>query len=278
MNPLQRKLTMKILPVLVSLACAPGYSVAAGGSFFELPEQINMVGLAVGQAPDYSGSDDYETAAAPMGRYYFSGNRYMQLLGPQITLNLLDDEHWQVGPELFYRFGRDKDVDDKVVRNMEEIDDTAMLGGFVAYTIKDADNPLKRWVFSADLVADVGGTNDGIYGTAMAKYWFPAGPVLMNISGGFSFASSDYNDTYYGVRGTNIALFPSLGGSAYNADGGINSARFMVGGVMPLSKSWSIAAGARYESLMGDVKDSPIVDERGDSGQWLFGAALGYTW
>ena len=223
----------------MNITAIPGTAFAAAGdTFFELPEQINMLGLVAGQAPDYSGSDDYDTAVAPMGRYYYSGNRYIQLLGPQVTLNLIDDDVWQFGPELFYRFGRDNDVDDSVVRQMREIDDTLMAGAFVAATLTDPHNELKRWVFSADLVTDVEDTNSGFYGTAMAKYWFPMGTVLMNVSGGISFASDDYNDTYYGVSGTDIALFPSLGGSRYQADGGINSARVMVGGVMPLSKTW----------------------------------------
>ncbi len=279
---MKKGLSLKILPALVSLAIAPA-TVSANSSFMALPEQINMVALGVGQAPDYSGSDDYETAAAPLGRYYFSGNRYVQLLGPQVTVNLLDDDNWQFGPELLYRFGRDDDVDDRIVKQMDEIDDTTMLGAFVAYTIKDTDNPLKRWVFSADVITDVDDTNDGIFGTAMVKYWFPVGsgsaPTLINISGGISFADDDYNDTYYGVNGANdIGLFPSLNGSAYTADGGINSVRVVIGGVKPLSKSWMLGAGARYEELLGDPEDSPIVDERGDSSQWIYGATVGYTW
>ena len=271
-------LSLKILPALVALAIAPA-TVSANGGFFELPEQINMVALGVGQAPDYSGSDDYETAVAPFGRYYFSGDRYVQLLGPQLTVNLLDDDNWQFGPELLYRFGRDDDVDDRIVKQMDEIDDTTMLGAFVTYSIKGTDNPLKRLIFSADLVADVDDTNDGIYGTAMVKYWFPVGsgpaPILLNIGGGISFADDDYNNTYYGVNGANdIGLF----GSSYTADGGVSSARVLFGGVMPLSKSWIVGGGARYEALLGDAKDSPVVDDRGDSSQWIYGASLGYTW
>jgi outer membrane protein len=251
---------------------------ASGGNFFELPEQINIIGIAIGQAPDYFGSDDYDTVAAPMGRYYFSGNQYVQVLGPQVTLNLLKGDRWQFGPELIYRFGRDNDVDDVVVKQMNIIDDTLMVGAFINYSILDPQNNLKRWVFNADIVADTGSENSGVFGTAMVRYWFPAGPALMNISAGISFASDDYNDTYYGVSGSDVALFPSLGGSRYQADGGINSARFVVGGVMPLSKKWSVVAGALYESLMGDAEDSPVVSERGDSDQWLYGIALGYTW
>ena len=160
---------------------------------------------------------------------------------------------------------------------MNEIDDTTMVGAFVAYSIKDAGNPLKRWVFSADLLTDVNDTNDGIFGTAMVKYWFPVGsgpaPTLINISAGISFADDDYNNTYYGVSGSDTALLP-----AYTADGGMNSWRVMVGGVKPLSKFWMVGTGAYYEALLGDPSDSPVVAQRGDSSQWIYGIAIGYTW
>jgi len=266
------------LAVFMAMAALPGLASAAGGTAFELPEQINLVGLGVGQAPDYSGSDDYETAVAPMGRYYFSGNKYIQLLGPQLTLNLLDNDVWQFGPELLYRFGRDNDVDDVVVSQMRKIDGTLMAGAYVAATLEDPVNPLKRWVFSADLVADTGDTNSGLFGTAFAKYWFPVGKTLLNLSGGITYGSDDYNNTYYGVYGSDIALYPSLGGFPYRVDGGINSVVVLAGGVMPLSKTWSLAAGVRYERLLGDIADSPVVDQRGDANQWIYGIALGYTW
>ena len=47
---------------------------------------------------------------------------------------------------------------------------------------------------------------------------------------------------------------------------------------MHLSPNWHLGAGLRYQELQGDAKDSPIVDERGDSTQMIYGLGLGYVW
>ena len=270
--------------MLVGLISLVGMSAAVNaagsGSFFDTEEGINIVGLGVGQVPDYQGSEDYTTGIAPFGRYYFSGNRYIHLLGPQLSLNVLDDEVWQFGPMLMYRFGRDSDVDDDVVRQMREIDDAVEAGVFVAanYRLNSAD-PRERIILSADLLADMSDTHDGWISTFGVKYWRPiTRTMVMHIGGGFSYASDDYEQTYFGVTGSNIALFPSLSGNPYNADGGIHDIRATAGLLMHLSPNWHLGAGVRYQGLLGDAEDSPVVAERGDSNQWIFGLGIGYVW
>jgi outer membrane protein len=271
-----------VLPgVLVSLlGLSAGADAAGAGGFFDTEEGINIIGLGVGQVPDYQGSDDYETGIGPFGRYYFSGQRYVHLLGPQLTLNVLDDDVWQFGPALMYRFGRDSDVDDSVVRQMREIDDAVEAGVFVAASYKlNAQDPRERVIFSADLLTDVSDSHDGWISTFGVKYWMPVSrAVVAHIGGGFAYASDDYVQTYYGVTGSDIPLFPGLGGNPYNADGGINDFRLTAGALVHLSPDWHLGFGARYQKLQGDAGDSPVVDERGDSSQWIYGIGIGYVW
>lgn len=270
-----------LLGGLVSLlGLSAGANAAGAGSFFDTEEGINIIGLGVGQVPDYQGSEDYETGIGPFGRYYFSGQRYVHLLGPQLSLNVLDDEVWQFGPALMYRFGRDSDVDDTVVRQMKEIDDTVEAGAFVAASYKlNAQDPRERVIFSADLLADVSDSHDGWISTFGVKYWMPVSrTVVAHIGGGFAYASDDYVQTYYGVTGSDVALFPSLGGNPYIADGGINDFRVTAGALVHLSPNWHLGLGARYQKLQGDAEDSPVVDERGDSSQWIYGVGIGYVW
>ncbi|MBW2207752.1 MAG: hypothetical protein JRG79_12660, partial [Deltaproteobacteria bacterium] len=40
-------------------------SAAGGGSFFDMQEGVNIVGLGIGAAPDYQGSEDYEAGIGP---------------------------------------------------------------------------------------------------------------------------------------------------------------------------------------------------------------------
>lgn len=265
---------------LAGLVCLPALVHAGvGGGFIELEEGINIVSLGVGQVPDYQGSDDYDTAVGPFARYYFSGQRYINVLGPQITLNILDDKVLQFGPMLVYRFGRNNDVEDTVVKQMREIDDTVEAGAFMAASYQLSDDPRNRFILSADLVGDTGDTHEGYVGTVGARLWMPVHQaVVMHVGGGFAYSSEDYTQTYYGVSGTDIALFPSLGGAAYNPDGGITDVRATLGAVVHLSREWQLGVGARYQGLMNDAEDSPVVAERGDSAQWIYGMGLGYAW
>jgi len=255
-------------------------SAAGGGSFFDMQEGVNIVGLGIGAAPDYQGSEDYEAGIGPFARYHYSGNRYINVLGPELSWNVSNDEVWQFGPRLMYRFGRDDDVEDKVVKRMREIDDTVEAGAFVAASYKlDSNDPRERIVFTGDLLADVGNEHDGWISTFGVKYWVPvARAVVMHVGGGFSYASDDYVDTYFGIHGTDVLLFPSRAGRPYDADGGINDVRATIGALVHLSPEWHLGVGARYQRLLGDAKDSPVVDDRGDANQWVLGVGLGYAW
>ena len=51
----------------------------------------------------------------------------------------------------------------------------------------------------------------------------------------------------------------------------------MLGGIFFLDRNWLLSAGVRASVLTGDPGDSPIVDERGDSTQWVGGVGIGYA-
>jgi outer membrane protein len=244
-------------------------------AFFDPQEGVNTVFLGVGSAPDYMGSADNQAAIAPLGRYYFSGKRYVQLLGPQISLNLANDEVWQFGPQVLFRFKRDSDVDDPVVARMRPIDSEVEGGVFVAASWKLGSDPRHRFGVRADIQAGSNGTE----GTLTANYYHPVSRgVVLNLGGGMGFSNDKWARTYYGVNGTDVALFPSLGGNEYNAQGGVNDFRVNFGAIVHLSPQWHLALGARYLRLRGDAVDSPIVSQRGDRDQWIYGAGIGYVW
>lgn len=54
--------------------------------------------------------------------------------------------------------------------------------------------------------------------------------------------------------------------------------RAVVGAMVHLSLDWHVLAGVRWQRLLGDVSDSPIVRQRGDATQWIAGAGLVYMW
>lgn len=260
------------------LAIAVAFAPTAEAQFVpEFQDGINFVGVAVGAAPDFWGSADYTGGIAPYGRYLFSGQRYVQLLGTELTLNLVDSKEWRVGPVLRYRFSRNDDVEDKVVKQMRPISDTLEAGLFISYRMQMSANPLHQLTFTADVLGDTGDTYNGANGSVRVNYFHPFSERLLgNIGLGLAWGSDDFTDTYFGVHGSDVALFPSLNGKPYTADGGLNAVRVPFGVTTPLSKQWMLSAGGRYERLLSDAADSPIVEKRGDANQWLFGVGAAY--
>lgn len=252
-----------------------GASTAIANGFFIIEDGINIAALAVGSIPEYSGSDDSETGIAPAGRYYFSGLRYAELLGPELSININDAEALQYGPRFQYRFGRE-DIDDDVVDKMQEIDDTYELGVFIKSSTQIGDNPLHRLNFIGDVTFDVGGEHDGYFASARVSYFRPvAKAMVFHIGGAVGYASSDFMDTYFSVDAKDAVL---SGLPFYEASSGVHDYRVTFGLMQHLSPHWHIGIGGRYQRLLNDAQDSPVVDLRGDRDQWIYGVGVGYVW
>lgn len=255
------------------LSALPG--VAFSQSAFDPEEGVNVFALGVASAPDYIGSDDTKAVPAIVARAYFSGKRYVQLLGPQLSLNLINDDVFQFGPQVLFRAKRDSDVDDEVVKQMRTVDENVEGGIFAAAVWKINGDNRHRFGIRADWQ----GSSDGEEGTITMNYFRPlSSTIVLNLGGGIGFSNDKWARNYFGVSGTDVNLFPSLGGNAYVPKGGVNDYRANIGIIAHLQPQWHLFTGVRYQKLRGDVSDSPIVSERGDKNQWIYGVALGYAW
>ncbi|MCK5504373.1 MAG: MipA/OmpV family protein, partial [Thermodesulfovibrionia bacterium] len=194
-----------VLALLVTLCL--GSVAQAQQSPFLIDNVPNVFGVAVGIAPDYFGSDDSQGVAAPFFRWTFTGQeRYLQLLASELSLNVLDNQTFQIGPVLNYRFGRDDDVDDDVVKNMEEIEGTVELGFFGSYVWRNASEPRHRFIASTQFLGDVGDEYGGWLASAGARYWYPVNkPIDVLIGLGVTYGNSQFIDTYFGVNSADAA-------------------------------------------------------------------------
>jgi outer membrane protein len=246
------------------------------------PQDTNYVGAAVFGVPDYYGSSKYQATGAAVIRYGFEGQRYIQLLGPELTLNAIDRSDFRAGPVLRVRDRRDNDVDDQVVRLMRPVPSASELGLFAAYHLPLDNNPLHKVVFSADIVGNVNGVYNGPTGNLRVNYIHPfaqtvAGRSLIGTVGvGLFFASREFNERYFGVTGSDVALFPSRGGVEYRPGGGLTSVKIPFSVTTELNPKWLLTLAGRYERLVRDAKDSPVVNDRGDANQWSLGLAAAY--
>jgi outer membrane protein len=260
------------------LALVVSLGAAADGFMFSTETEVpRIAGIAMGMVPDYMGSDDYQFGIAPYARYQFTGrNQFVQLLGPELSLNMLNSKNWRLGPVLNYRFTRDDEVDDRTVALMRKVDGTLEGGGFAEWFYATPGNPRQRYAIGGRLLADFGDAHDGMYGTISARMWQPVSPIIdLHFGAGMLFADKDFTRTYFGV---NAADALATGLPVATADGGATDVRFNFGALMYLSRSWAATAGLQYRRLLGDAKDSPLVDRRGSANQFIGGVGVAYMW
>lgn len=268
---------MALLTGAIMLSVIFTSGVQAQDSPLVIENMPNIFGAGVALVPDYQGSDDSTVGAAPFGRITFSGQeRYIQLFVTELYANVIDHPFLRFGPVVNYRFGRDDDVEDDVVKKMEEIDGTIEAGVFGGFTFIDGANPRKRFIVSVEYLQDIGGEHEGYTASVSARFWHPLSKAIdVSLGVGATYADEDYMETYFGVSPSDAdrTALP-----VFEADGGIKDVRILPAVVVHLSEFWHVGVGARYQRLLGDAEDSPVVDDRGSADQFMAGLAVAYSW
>jgi outer membrane protein len=268
---------MKTTGLFAGLILSAALACSAHGQNtpFVIDTQPNYFAVAGGAAPDYVGSNDYKFVAGAAGRLTFGNHRYVELVATQLSGNLIDHEYWRLGPALNFRFGRN-DVDDPVVDRMTDIDGAFELGLAGGAELTNGVNRRYRFRVNADLLFDVSGEHEGFVANLAMRYWIPMGKAFdLGLGVGTSYASENFNETYFGVNATNSSL---SGLSTFNAGSGIKDVNGLLALVMHLNPKWHIAAGLRYQKLLSDAADSPVVDVRGSDDQYIAGIGFAYAW
>lgn len=260
----------------------------------EMPQEINMVGAGAFRLPEFPGGEDYHTRGQAFLHANFGNGVWLRVIGPEVKLNVLPSSMHMlqtfaqlnnVRAGFLYRARptRDTDVDDAVVRQMRRIPAASELGIFASYDLPMAGDPLHKLVFSGDVAWNTNNLYGGATGNIKATYFYPfpqglGGRPLLG-SAGFTlfFASDHFADRYFGIDGTDLAAFPERGGVPYRAEGGLMSIRVPFQVTSQFDRHWGLTLAGRYERLLGDAKDSPIVDRRGTPNQWVFGGAIHYA-
>lgn len=244
----------------------------------QLEEGVNLAGAVLGRVPEFWGSRDNATGIAPMARLQLGGERFVQWIGTEVTVNLLDHPRWRAGPSLGVRLGR-REVSDPVVRAMRPVASTAEVGAFIGYTEPLGPDPRHRWGFNVALAGATGSVYSGLYGVASAHWLKPVAPWLtLSATGGLGFSGSGFQRAYFGVEPVDAIRFTDLGPAGYRPGAGLTDVRAVTGAMVHLSLDWHVLAGVRWQRLLGDVAASPIVRQRGDATQWIAGAGIVYLW
>ncbi|MXP40553.1 hypothetical protein GRI75_02685 [Altererythrobacter soli] len=245
------------LAALAALAC----SLPAAAQ-----EQRTRIALGPQFYPSYPGSDDFDIGPLidyerkPVGEQF-----EFEAPDESFDLALIDRSGFSFGPALNWEGARSaKDVGTALPKVKFSIEP----GAFVSYQVSEG------FRLRAELRKAVTG-HKGMIGMAGADFvmrdrdnWlFSAGPRV-------TWSDDKYQDAWFGVAPEDSA--PS-GLAAYDPGGGVQAYGATASFLKALSPRWGVQTYAKYDRLVGDAADSPIVRQHGSRDQFSGGLALAYT-
>lgn len=255
-----------------------------------LPVLALMVGVAVAQeeqkgwsgylmlgggaAPDYEGSEDYQLIPFGAGKLAYD-DYYIETHGLGLRANVLPGGllpfNLEFGPSIGYRGGRD-DVDNDRVDDLRDIDGTIEMGAFAKISTHAGLHETDEVAFEVEFLSDVGGEHEGTTITFGPSYSFrPAERWRLGFDLSATYASGNYNDTYFGIDGNNAAR---SGLDAYDPDGGIKDIGASINVLYQWNENWGVTGMAGISQLVGDAADSPIVEDEGSATQGIVAAGI----
>jgi outer membrane protein len=225
------------------------------------------VGLGAQVKPDFVGSDSVDIAPL-LDLDTARGTNEFKFEAPDYSFGIpvVNTGGFEFGPALNLASGRkSSDVD----LPLDRVKTTIEAGGYASYQVS------KSIFLRAELLKGIGG-HKGIVGTIGAdqvwrdgdRYVFSIGPRLL-------FSDGRYQRAYFGVTPAE-ALATGL--PSYRPSGGIHGVALASGLSYQFSPKWGMFGYARFERLVGDAADSPIVrSDFGSRNQLSGGLGLSYT-
>lgn len=213
------------------------------------------VGAALAIRPTYEGSDEYEVIGFPIVAPQFSyatGERSkVSFRGlDDIRYRLIDWNGFEAGPLAGYDFGREED-DGALLRGLGDIDGGVVIGGFVGYRFD-------RVLFDIAYLQNVTSEHDTGFELRLA-----AQTELnltdrsdLTLTAGTTYASDDYQQTYFGIA---VAQSAASGLTAFDAESGFKDVHLDAKIKTALTDRITLNVGGRYQRLIGDAADSPVV-------------------
>lgn len=228
---------------------------------------IVTVGAGAQAYPKFPGADDLGVFPMPIVGLRRAGEP-VPLEAPDegFGFGLLgDDSAIDIGPAInFQRRRRDDDVGAAV----GDVGWTVEAGGFVQAFVAE------NFRIRAELRQGFGG-HDGLLGDLGADFFVRGdGDTVFSIGPRVRWADNDYMDAYYGVL---PAVAAQTGLAAFDPDSGIHAVGAAAGLRLDVGGGFAIHGYARYDRLMNDAADSPIVAGFGSRHQLGGGIGLSYS-
>jgi outer membrane protein len=230
------------------------------------PRRIR-VGLGAQLKPGYPGADGHSLrplvdVSVSRGSRPFAFEAPDESFGP----SLIGHGGLGIGPALNFQASR---TAKKVGAALDKVPFTFEAGAFVQY----AFGPKFR--VRAELRKGLGG-HDGWTGQAGADFVARDGDDwLFSVGPRVTVSDGRYHRAYFGVTAPE-ALRTGL--APYRPGGGIQAVGATAGFLKQLTPRFGLYSYAKYDRLVGDAANSPVVRAYGSRDQFSGGLALTYTW
>jgi outer membrane protein len=253
-----------LLPALL----LTGWTAAAaadGKARKKEPRRIR-VGLGAQLVPAYPGADGH--SLRPLVDVSLSrGSKPFRFEAPDESFgpSLIREGGLEIGPALNFEGSRTaKDVG----ADLDKVPFTFEAGAFVQY----AFGPKFR--IRTELRKGLGG-HDGWTGQAGADFVARDGDDwLFSVGPRVTVSDGRYHRAYFGVNAPEAIR---TGLPAYRPGGGIQAVGATAGFLKQLTRRFGLYSYAKYDRLVGDAADSPVVRSYGSRDQLSGGLALTYT-
>lgn len=178
---------------------------------------------------------------------------------------IVGDDSFRIGPTLQLSPGRDEEDAIAGIGDVDgSIEGGAFVESYVTPNFRLRGEVRKGFGGHKGVVGDLGA--DLIFGRPEALQ-FSIGPRAR-------IANARYVRAFYGINPAQSAL---SGLPIHDVDGGLHSAGALAFAKYRLGGSWAIEAYGRYDRLLGDAKDSPLVlSHVGSRNQYEVGLGLSY--
>jgi MipA family protein len=224
------------------------------------------IGLGAQVTPSYPGAD--EVRFGPFINVDIArGDTPFAFEAPDesFAIPVINTQGLAIGPALNIQGSR---TNSDVGAPVGKVSTTVEAGGFVQTFV----TPALR--LRAELRRGLGG-HEGFIGEVSAdfvardgdKYVFSIGPRV-------TLTNARYQRAYFGVDPAQSAV---TGLPGFRPDGGLQSVGATAGLTYQFSRRWGVMTYARYDRLVSDPADSPIVRQFGSRNQFSGGLGLTYT-
>lgn len=234
-------------------ALAPSVHANELGAFYEMgprPDATRLsAGFAVLASPRYDGSDKRRWLAVPSVSAQIANGVFADPVnGVGINYGTGRDLQW--GLRATVETGRP----DQQIAGLDGVSAGINPGLFANLRVGE------RLALKAALrAAMAGGSGSALHLGGTWDLW-REGPAAVGLGVSLRWADARYNQAYYGVTASQAAR---TGLRTHAPGAGVNAVQAGVSGRMALSPRWIGFAGLSWQQLVGDVADSPLVQERG---------------